>query len=54
VLANNEVVDIGGKRIRYIDTPQFRMVGMLVSSSRRQQARSFVEICSPRSAIGLH
>jgi flavorubredoxin len=41
MLANKEVVDIGGKRIRYIDTPHVPTAGMPASSSKRLQLRFF-------------
>ena len=53
MLFNGEVIDIGGKRVRYIDTHMYRMDGMPVSRSRRQQVRCCVVTCLPRSAMAL-
>jgi len=46
VLANGEVIDIGGRQIRYIDT-----AGTPVSFLRRPRARCSAVTCSPILAI---
>jgi len=50
MLADGEVVDIGGKRIRYIDTQTFRTGGMRVSSLKRPQ-RPFYAATFLRNAV---
>ena len=37
VLSDGEVIDIGGKRLRYIDTPHVRMAGMPVFFLKRRR-----------------
>src|SRR5262249_41598704 len=46
VLANGEIIDIGGRKVRYIDTRTCRMDGMPVSFLKRQPRHSFVETSS--------
>jgi flavorubredoxin len=38
VLADGEIVDLGGKRVRYIDTPMYRMDGTLASCLKKPLA----------------
>jgi flavorubredoxin len=51
VLADGEVIDLGGKRIRYIDTPHVPMAGMPASSMRKRPGRCSAATCSPTSGM---
>ena len=51
VLADGEVIDLGGKRIRYIDTPMSPMAEMLASSMRKRPGRCSAATCSPISGM---
>jgi hypothetical protein len=51
VLAGGEVIDVGGKRTRYIDTPHVPMAGMPASSLRKRRGRCSAATCSPTSGM---
>ena len=50
-LADGEVIDLGGKRVRHIDTPaRARTRGKRGCSTRRRPGRCCAATCSPTSA----